>query len=197
MIYLIRHCITDKNKDKILIGKTDAGLNEVGYNQAQSVSEYLKKKSIKKIFCSQMKRTIQTAKIIGENHDIIPDINFNLNERDLGIYEGENIKDLVDLRLSKGHVFNDSTQDWYNTPDVEQDDCIYSRVNKCISNSNFESENIIIVTHAGVIKGYLHTLLKINPKTFNCFKIRYGTIVEINFVNGYPQINSIIECHAN
>ena len=67
-IYLVRHGETDFNKDFIYQGfENDCELNEKGIYQAKVTGNYFKKyrPKIDIIFSSPMKRTINTAEIIG------------------------------------------------------------------------------------------------------------------------------------
>ena len=197
MIYLIRHGITNKNKSKVLISQTDDELNELGLRQAEKAAISLEKKNISKIFCSPLKRTIQTATPISNKTGINILVNNCLRERYLGIYENLSMTDLINERKKRNHFFNDPTQDWNNVEEVEKDENITDRVFSYLTEFDYQKSNIAIFTHAGVIKSILYHLFNIPPTTFNCFKIRYGTIVEIDFPNTYPQILSITECHVN
>ena len=61
MIYFMRHGQTDFNKENKWMGLLDIPLNENGISQALSSINYIKSLNIDIIYCSELKRAIQTA----------------------------------------------------------------------------------------------------------------------------------------
>jgi len=86
IIYLIRHGITDACNNDQIIDK-NVYLNELGISQIKFISDLIPKNHNYKIFCSDTKRTIQTANIINDclftNYEIKIDnrlLNKNCND---------------------------------------------------------------------------------------------------------------------
>ena len=69
-IYLVRHGITDWNKEYRWQGEEDEELNAEGINQAETVQKRFAGDNIKSIYSSTLKRAIKTAEIINRNHNL-------------------------------------------------------------------------------------------------------------------------------
>jgi broad specificity phosphatase PhoE len=91
--YFVRHGETDYNRNRLCAGsRIDAPLNKTGKGQAKSLRDKIESLPIKKVICSPLKRTIQTAKLATSlplvlEHDI--------RECDLGDFEGKPVPDFI------------------------------------------------------------------------------------------------------
>ena len=66
IIYLIRHGrVGFPNGIKRCIGRTDLLLDDWGKRQAEDLREYFRLHPVKHIYCSQLTRSIETARILG------------------------------------------------------------------------------------------------------------------------------------
>ena len=108
MIYIIRHGQTEKNKAKVLQGRSDVPLNDAGRQQAAEVRERFEREGISfdKIYTSPLVRAVETAQIVAgaaphqivagaAPHQIVTgaapqqfEIEGRLIEMDYGPYEG-------------------------------------------------------------------------------------------------------------
>lgn len=146
-LYVIRHGLTDWNIQGRIQGSTDIELNSTGINQAKQTAELLKNTDFKAIYSSPLKRTIDTAKIINEYHniDIIKDN--RIIERNFGNFEGTqnvltDISDYLDFEKN------------LSTNNVESIKALFQRIENFLLDlfnkyKNTDS-NILIVTHGGV-----------------------------------------------
>jgi len=100
--YLIRHGEIRSNKKKVYAGWSEEGLTWRGCRQAKKAAGEMFSKNIDAIYCSPLKRTVQTAKIIGHSLRIWPVISSNFKELKLGIWEG----------LSEGDVRRQFPKEW-------------------------------------------------------------------------------------
>lgn len=92
-IYVVRHGRVPSNDKKIVGGRTNEELTEVGIKQAEYVKDKLKDISFDAIFSSNVKRAVQTAEIINiYGLDICLDE--RLAERDPGLMLGRSRKDI-------------------------------------------------------------------------------------------------------
>ncbi len=88
MIYFMRHGQTDFNKENKWMGLLDIPLNVDGISQAHSSISSIKSLNIDVIYCSELKRAIQTSRIIANKLNLPILIDKRLNERSLGSLEG-------------------------------------------------------------------------------------------------------------
>ncbi len=90
-IYLIRHGQTENNVKNIWGGcseKCDVSLTETGRKQADAVAEYLQNVGVKAVFCSHLKRAVETAERISARIGVPYHVKEDLHEVDYGAADG-------------------------------------------------------------------------------------------------------------
>ena len=103
-LYLVRHGETVDNANQIMQGQTQGELNENGIKQAREFSEDWKDKAIDVVIASDLKRSVDTARIIAEPHHLEVHSTPLLRERDWGSFTGRYIPEL------KGEVWPDDIE---------------------------------------------------------------------------------------
>ncbi|MDX1638898.1 MAG: histidine phosphatase family protein [Balneolaceae bacterium] len=89
-LFIIRHGETEFNRLGKMQGRgIDEPLNETGRRQARATAQYLSSFGIDLVFSSSLKRSIETAEIIAEHHQVDLVSYKELDELDFGIYEGK------------------------------------------------------------------------------------------------------------
>ena len=136
-LYLVRHGETVDNANQIMQGQTQGKLNENGIQQARELSEQWKDKAIDIILASDLKRSIDTARIIAEPHRLEVLTTPLLRERDWGSFTGRFSPDL------KGEVWPD---------DIETLENLLSRAGEFIAyvKQTFPGKKVLAVGH-GII----------------------------------------------
>jgi len=86
--YFIRHGEIQSNVDKVYAGWSDEALTERGVCQAEKAGETLRGKGIDKIYCSPLRRAVQTAEIIGKAVGRVPIVDEHFKEMGMGPWEG-------------------------------------------------------------------------------------------------------------
>lgn len=86
-IYMMRHGETDLNKKRCFYGSQDVSINQKGVEQALLLHDAMADISIARVYTSSLKRTIETAKLIFEDHNLI-ELCSSLDEKDFGQWEG-------------------------------------------------------------------------------------------------------------
>lgn len=176
-ISFMRHGTTNDNVRKHLLGCADPPLTIDGISQTKKMIDVLKRYPNQDFILSSPKlRARQTASIISAELSMNFSIDERLIERDLGKYDGLSVDDLQTIRKNNANSYVDITQDWGNTSGVEQDLTIYTRVHKIIAEKD-PSKNILLITHAGVIKSFFHTIFSINEKRTGVLKIRNSGVM--------------------
>jgi broad specificity phosphatase PhoE len=87
-LLLIRHGATTLSAEDRFAGATDIPLSDEGRSQAAALAERLRDDPIKAIYCSPMRRTLETASIIADPHRLTPVSRPALREIDHGHWEG-------------------------------------------------------------------------------------------------------------
>ena len=136
-LYLVRHGETVDNANQIMQGQTQGQLNENGIKQAREFSEEWKNKPLDVVIASDLKRSVDTAKIIAEPHHLEVLSTPLLRERDWGSFTGRYIPDL------KGETWPD---------DIETLENLLSRAGEFIAyvRETFPGKKVLAVGH-GII----------------------------------------------
>ena len=136
-LYLVRHGETVDNANQIMQGQTQGQLNENGIKQAREFSEEWKNKPLDVVIASDLKRSVDTAKIIAEPHHLEVLSTPLLRERDWGSFTGRYIPDL------KGETWPD---------DIETLENLLSRADEFIAyvKRTFPGKKVLAVGH-GII----------------------------------------------
>jgi probable phosphoglycerate mutase len=93
-LYLVRHGETVDNARQIMQGQTQGVLNDEGIRQARELAERLRGKSIDAFVASDLKRSLDTCRILAEPHGKPVDSTPLLRERDWGSFTGRFIPEL-------------------------------------------------------------------------------------------------------
>lgn len=163
-IYLIRHGTTTHNEEKRYTGKTDVSLSKNGINDLLKLVSKYKSISNLPIYTSTLKRTKETAMILFPSPNIIDQLEF-MNETNFGDFEGLRYED---LKNDKDY------QKWINdiTGEIPKNGESYqvfkNRVIKgFLKHIKSLNEDTIYVTHGGVIRIIMTTLLNHDIPFFN------------------------------
>lgn len=151
-IYLLRHGQTDENKKKVYYGAYDASLNCKGIQDAKRARERLKNIKFDKIYVSDKIRTIQTAKIALKSLKTQFIVDKRISEINFGDFERKSydfIKNTYPKECKEWEI------NWKNFTPPKGENFIefYSRVKKFMNDiKKCNCDNILIVTHSGVIR---------------------------------------------
>ena len=190
--YLARH---GKDDDTVRGGWSKTPLTEEGIRQAESLASFIhnNKLDIKHIYSSDLPRAMQTAEAIGNQLQlpVIPMQEFR--EVNNGILAGMN-NDLA-AETFPGLYWN--TLDWEQRyPEGESPREFYERVceawNRFQSSALEHTENVLLVTHGGVIQVILSIVNGeeySNRKTLR--KIRNAELIVLDRASGKWQEQSI------
>lgn len=87
-LILLRHGEIDSNFRKIYSGRSDEPLNVRGRQQAADAAAQLRQMNIAALFASPLRRTVETATIIGRQLELSPQLAPAFNELAMGPWEG-------------------------------------------------------------------------------------------------------------
>ena len=148
-LYLVRHGETLDNANQIMQGQTQGELNDNGIKQAQQFSDEWKDEAIDVVVASDLKRSIDTARIIAEPHNLEVITTPLLRERDWGGFTGRFIPDL------KGEVWPD---------DIETLENLLSRAGEFIAyvKQTFPGKKVLAVGH-GIINKAIQSVYYQKP----------------------------------
>ena len=148
MIYIIRDCITQEEKDNIVIGRRNIELDDYGKQKLQALKEKLKDIKFAEVHASPL---IRNKQIVDElNIDAPIKYDDRINERSFGQLEGKEILDITKLPIWRPHHINRWGVE--NLSDVKRRTMSYLReklmwykITKCYD------KNILVITHNSII----------------------------------------------
>jgi len=152
-IFVIRHGETDSNKEGRYLGRTDEPLNAIGIDQAKKLAEKTSDLDIEIIYCSPLKRAIETTEFIKTNHTCEVVIDEHFIERFIGVYEGltkEEAKNKYPDLYAKNitRIFDDAPPNGETINEVIGR--VFAGLNEIKSQNKFS--NILISTHGFIAK---------------------------------------------
>lgn len=159
-LYIVRHGETDWNLQERMQGQIDIPLNETGIKQAKILAKKLKNIKFEMVFSSDLLRAKRTAEIIALEHKLAVKTTKALRERTFGKYEGINYKEyhkLFEQFFRKSYNERYSKKAYDNTESNEELMLRFIPIIRELSVA-YPGKNILVVTHGGVMRAFLHHL---------------------------------------
>lgn len=186
-LILVRHGETEWNKSLRFQGQQDIGLNEVGLEQADKVSNFLARWEIDLVYSSDLKRAYSTAIKIAEPHGFEVKKSPGLREMNFGSWEGLSYKD---IRAR----YPDIVEKWFDDPTSthppggEWVKEFQKRIVKTVEGILAESKGkrIVIVTHGGPIRVYLANLLGMPVRLYWRLEVDNCSVSIVKFYENNP-----------
>jgi len=189
MLYLIRHCSTSENESGILCSDKDFDLSEKGQQQGNKLSQWFADKKIDLILTSNLQRAKQTSGFISSATKAEVKEFSELTERNVGgNYSNLRLKELKEIRSKENQKYFDPTQDWKNVSEVESDETVFERTKNVLQKYFATDKNLACVTHAGVIKAFLHSVFQMDKSRSNAFKVRNGCVLVFQNENDFEHL---------
>lgn len=210
-IYIARHAESIANTQGIYQGQTyDTGLSELGLQQAVQLAGATVNLGIKRIICSPLMRTFETAMVCSKTLKIPIETNTQILETNHGKWEGKD-KNWIIENYSQVYVIWQETPSKAIFPNGESFYDTEKRVRNFLLNNNWQ-EDTLIVTHDNIVriilsivkgdsfdniwKYDLHpaaitTIVKLGSNGSTKFKI-----IDVNDTNHLHQCVSNISIHA-
>lgn len=178
-LILVRHTETVANSEKKYIGHEESALTDRGIWQLKKLSLKLRGYKFDKIYSSPMSRTIQVANSLNIKSVVVDD---RLKEINFGIFENKTYKEVEKMYQKE---FQQWSEDYinYQIPKGESLIQVQKRVEDFVESLS-EGTNLII-THGGIIQCMIIHLLNLKVDDRWKFKIPLGSIVEIEYEDGY------------
>ncbi|MFO7151845.1 MAG: alpha-ribazole phosphatase [Bacillota bacterium] len=181
-IFLVRHGETLWNRSFLYQGQRDIPLSERGREQAKRVAKALESQKFSAIYSSDLKRACETACEIAKFHNIDVACVKDLREINFGKWEGHSY---VELQEKYPAEFSKWLNDPFETrpPEGENLRELIQRVVDFLKKVVIEhqSEDVLVVTHAGPIRAVLMSILELGAEHYWKFKISNASITVVNW----------------
>lgn len=162
LLYFARHGETDDNARLVFQGQGGKGLNARGRAQARRLAERMHKARISTIVSSDLERAEETARIVGLACDVVPSVDPDLREVDVGRWTGKSHEEIAEL-------YPDEWEAWSSGLDVRRGGGeTYSELAQRIEVAVLRiarmgaRDPILVVSHGGSIKSYVARMLGVS-----------------------------------
>ena len=177
-IYLVRHGLTQANKENRFAGRTDEELHAEGKDQIVQVGERFKKYGISHVYCGPGKRTVQSAELLASLLNVSSSSLPELDEINIPHWGG----------LTKDEIrqqYGDEYPTWLNMPQTfnlpgcetlkQVQERAVGAVNCMLA--RHDSESLLMVSHLIVLRCLVLYYQKLEIKDFRSIKINNGSIL--------------------
>jgi phosphoserine phosphatase len=180
-LIIVRHGETAWNAEDRFRGRVNIELSEKGLRQVELLAEYLSSKKIDAIYCSPLRRAVQTAESIGRRQNLIPQPTEKLTDLDFGDWEGVSRQE-VKTR------YKELYERWLERPDLAQvpgGESLEDARKRSVSAvdeimAKHTSGSVAIITHRAVTKVLICALLGLDDSHF--WNIEHDTCGVTTFV---------------
>ncbi len=174
-VTLVRHAEVEERYINCYNGHNDIALSKNGEAQAREAAKKLDKMEFDAVFCSDLRRAKETLQ-----HSVhAKDANYTdrLREKSWGRHEGLSFDEII----AQGEIEYKEFLQWIDSLDGEPRKEYVKRVEEFFLGflPSLEKENILVVTHAGVIRVLLSIIKNITLEEAFSIKIQNCSLTEI------------------
>lgn len=176
MIYLLRHGLDDESR---IGGYSDVPLTKNGIIEVEKTRDFIEENiEFQKIISSDVKRTMDTAKIINRNLNKPVIFTSLLREQDKGDYNG-----VLKSSLDPNDYFLGKTTIYDTYPNGESILDLYFRIEKLLLTID-RWDNNLLVTHRGVINMIYYLLNNKKPDMYkDSFDVTHASVHKLDLKN--------------
>lgn len=189
--YLIRHGATEATDKGRICGHIDIDLTAEGVEQAEIIADWFLDTPLDSVFCSPLKRTMQTADIIAKaikkptyyKHS-------GLIEKKEGQWDGKTYWQVRDEDPKLWEKWSKDPID-FTPPGGESIRSFVARVGRALDDvrKNYETgSKVAVVTHAGVIRAMIINALEIPVENFFRIDVPLASISRIDWSESYSTL---------
>lgn len=183
-IILVRHAQSQHHVNGLTGGWTDTGLTDLGRRQAACLASRLRQEledAPVRLYCSDLKRALQTAEIVGQEIGVTAQLVPELREFNNGIAAGMMREEADKIR----HEFTEPFVDCQPYPEAETWRQFYRRVAGRMDRLVKEQkELLLVVTHGGTLVNIVTWWLQLDIERLSGLSFEaYPTSISVLGVN--------------
>jgi broad specificity phosphatase PhoE len=156
-LLLARHGETADNAYGLILGRRDPPLSETGREQAAHLAAYACGAGVVAVWCSPLRRAVETAAIVAEAVGAEPTVLPDLIESDRGDWEGESVRHLAAVSPALHAAFEAADPD-FAFPHGESLRSQIERTRRGLAVVAAGPRPAMVLAHAGTIRAALLVL---------------------------------------
>jgi broad specificity phosphatase PhoE len=180
-VFLVRNCETEWAKTQRVLGRRDLPLSDAGTQQAVAAAERLAKAEVAEVLSSPLLRAVETAERIATLHKIEVARDPRLTDFQAGRWEGMRYEDVLADQEFQSFLRDPRS---HSIPGGELLETVRERVVGSIEQAledNDVGSNIVVVTHAGVVRVLLAHYLGMSLANYHRLRVGAGSISVLRF----------------
>ncbi len=188
-VYLLRHGETANAAQVCLNGHFDVALSDAGWNQSRQLAQALKNLPIHSVYCSDLQRAREGARLIAEPHNLEPLDYPELRELSFGNWEGLSLKELqekhpgdMERRLKYTESFRADGGESFQ----ELQDRVIPKFEEIIA--RHAQDHIVLMCHGGVNRTILSHILGFPVSRLFRISQEYAAVNIIQFYPDHPVV---------
>ncbi len=172
-ITLLRHTDVDEKYHRCYNGHIDIELSELGHKQAKEMAKFLDMQEFDGVFCSDLQRAKQTLQYSKYYDDAV--FTQKLREKSWGKHEGLCFDEII----AQGEIKYLEFIQWVVALDGEPYEEYVKRVREFFLEylPSLDKENVLVVTHAGVIRVLISLVKQIPLEEAFCINVPYSSYI--------------------
>ena len=175
-LYLLRHGST--GLDGRLVGSTDVPVAPSATAVLQRTGRTLQGFMVEAVICSPMLRCRQSLTELGLG--LVPEIHQELREIDFGLWENKTFQEIAADYPDEVMEWNTWSED-FTFPGGERIGDFLHRVNEIREKIEAHpGKSLLVVTHGGVIRHLICSLLGLAPANYLLFEVRAGYFTTVD-----------------
>lgn len=161
-LYVVRHGETEWNRARRIQGHTDSPLTELGRRQATAASQVVASLPITTLYTSDMPRALETSRLLLGERQLPVKVDPRLREMSYGILEGLSW-DEIESKHPEAHQGLSERPGVYVPPEGESREMVLARALSALHEiaRSHPGETVLVVSHGGLISGFLRHVLGI------------------------------------
>jgi len=198
-VILVRHGRTAWHAEGRYAGTADVELDEVGRRQVELVEKRLEGVEIERVYTSPLSRCMELARTIAASHAVEVSIDERLREIDLGRWDGETYKDIIER---DGEILSKWTADpsSVTVPDGESLVEVQERAMQWFSGAVAEhpGSTILASSHGGPIRSILAAVIGLPLSRIFRLQVDLASISIVNYKGELSNLELLNEtCHLD
>lgn len=185
-LFLIRHGLTDWNRERVCQGQTDVPLNDEGRDQARKLGARLAKVNFDAAFSSDLSRAHETAQIALADRGLDITINPMLREMAFGEWEGQHLAELFTRLPEERAKWLEDPGAW-QPPGGECLATVQERMSRCLDElwaRSDEYERVVVFSHGFAILTYICAVIGTPLQRFRQLWMHSTGITELTHISG-------------
>ncbi|RJP30073.1 MAG: histidine phosphatase family protein [Actinobacteria bacterium] len=185
-VYLLRHGETDYHAQRRLLGRIDAGLNDVGLGQAARAKDFFRDIDLAAVYCSPLRRCRETAMPVAEEKGMEIEVMPGLMEVDMGEWDGRHVDELFEVEGETVGLWMANPSS-VSIPGGEDFGAVRERVltaTREITSRHPGGDRVLVVTHGGPIRGILCEALRMDLDDMFRVQIDLASVSAVRYFDG-------------